>query len=150
MGIRFFRIRWAAGLENKTKWCPFLYCKICFRAKDFEFKGVKCSFAGKYCAFYFWHEHIRSEILYMYVGCKRIFLCRICFAAFVSWANKGDERGYYETLKTYCKVHVFIYKKLPCKSELRFACCMSRMGPVSAALNREKMAFSCKGHVYLL
>ena len=66
--------------------------------------------------------------------------CNVCFSS-----ENGDIRGYYDTIKNILQVYVFICNKLPCKSELRFACCMSRMGPVLAVSRpRKKWLFPVK------
>lgn len=146
MGIRFFRTRWAAGLESKIVLLLILLLNL-FSHKGLRLQRHEVFFCGLLlrAVILTWPHSIgnTSRVCWLWKNFPvSYFLCNVCFSS-----EKGDKRGYYDTIENILQVHVFICKKLLCKSELRFACFMSRRGQSRRPLNREKMAFSCKRHV---
>lgn len=132
MGIRFFRIRWAAGLEKETLLLLVLFYNL-LSHKGLRVQRHEVFFCGLIlrALFLTWPHSIGNTLRVCWLWKNfsvSYLLCNVCVPG-----EKGDIRGYYDTIKNILQVHVFICNKLPCKSELRFTCCMSRMGPVLAA-----------------
>ena len=147
MGIRFFRTRWAAGLESKIVLLLILLLNL-FSHKGLRLQRHEVFFCGLLlrAVILTWPHSIgnTSRVCWLWKNFPvSYFLCNVCFSS-----EKGDKRGYYDTIENILQVHVFICKKLLCKSELTEVCVFHvKKGPVSAASKPRKMAFSCKRHV---